>query len=877
MQRRIKSIHIVSSLAILAAMGQAAHADDLLIENGTAREVSTSETFTNVQVGTDASGQILNVVAGGTLSATNSFLGVNAGSLNNTATVSGTGATWTSSEDLNVGFYGASSTLNVGTGGQVTASDIKMGGGASSNNNTINVNGGTITTAGDMILGYAGTSNVMNLVTGGDALSGNAYIGLEATADYNSASLTGTGSVWVNSGLLQVGSLGSSNALSISGGADMTVAADALIGASAGSNYNSIELSDDGSTLSTATLYVGRGGSNNDLDIYDGADVTSSQVRIGGGTGSSGTTANYNSASISGQGSTWTIASTLRVGAGTASSSSFNSLGVYNGAVVTAGTKTFVGYDANSDSNSIIISGTGATLNAGELIIGNGGSTGNSVTVTGDGNLNATAVSVAGDNELSLGSAAEINATSITFATNSLFTVELDAADKAEMDIANTATLAGQLKLGFGEGDTISKRYSLFTAGNISGTFDSVNDDEIPEGFTSTVQYSGTEAYLEFTGELGADGTFTKNAEEVVDSINYSFNFGSFLTWNFASLFGMLSDLEEDIDQLAAETGPGSAGLGVFQMSNSFMGMMSNPYLSSQSTYSAATVDGQQISPAADVVDTRWNAWGAALGGTSNTSGDEATGSSDVGSKAFGIATGWEKAISPTGTMGFATAIGGTSWDIADAMGQGTGSFLQAGLYGSHQLDNGYVSLAASYGWHRMSASRTIDVVGIETLDSDFNMHSLAGRLETGRNLAKGVTPYAALQVQGMYTPAYAEESDAVDDGFALAYDDSTSTSARTELGLRLEAKPHDTTTLSGRLAWAHDVMGDQSVDMSFVALDAGSFTVEGAERASDSALISLGTAYRPAADTTISLNVESELSQESQAYGGGVTIAVAW
>jgi T5SS/PEP-CTERM-associated repeat protein len=871
MARKTNVFYTVSVLATLAATGPGARAADLSVDNGNTRTVNSLESFTNAMVGENASNQILNIVSGGTLNATNSFIGTNANSASNTANVS-TGGSWATTGDLNVGFFGRASTLNL-AGGTASASDIKIGGDAASDSNAVNVtNYGTLSTTGDIILGYAGTYNQLNLSTNGDAVSVNAFLGLEATADNNTASITGTGSVWTNSNVLNVGVLGSSNKITISQGADMIVTADALIGANVDANYNSIEVTDDGSSLSSVTLYVGRNGDNNDLAIYSGADVTSTNVRIGGGSGSI-TSADHNSASASGDGSTWNISGTLRVGSGTGTSTSNNSLSVSNGAVVTAA-KTFVGYDANSNDNNIGIAGMGARLNAGELVIGRSGASGNVVEVEDNASMVATSISVTAANELILGHSADIDATSLTFASGSEFTVAMDSADRGSFDVTGLASLAGTLNLTLDEGSSFSKRYNLINGGSISGTFTTLNRDDIPEGFTPTVRYSGREVYVDFAGNLGAGGTYTRNAEVVRSTINSSFNFGSFFTFDFTSLFSSLANLSKTLNQLAAQNGPTSAGLGVSQTSGSFLSAMSNPYRAAPGSFSSAAADGQYITPAADVITPDWKMWGAVLGGGGQTSGNTDIGSSDVTSYGYGLATGWEKNVSPNETRGFSIAGGGTDWDIADDMGGGNGTFLQLGVNANKSFSANYVSASASYGFHNMESSRTVED---QNITADFNMHTLASRLEAGHMLSANLTPYAALQVQLTHTPAYTEDATGSDEGFALGYDDTTQAAARTELGLRWQTNPNDATTLSGSIAWAHEFTSDESVQARFVTIDSDSFAITGAKPASDSGLASLGATFRQSANTTLSFNLNSQFNQDSQNYGGGVTLAVTW
>ena len=197
--------------------------------------------------------------------------------------------------------------------------------------------------------------------------------------------------------------------------------------------------------------------------------------------------------------------------------------------------------------------------------------------------------------------------------------------------------------------------------------------------------------------------------------------------------------------KLAAQNGPTSAGLGVSQTSGSFLSAMSNPYRAAPGSFAFAAADGHYITPAADVITPDWKMWGVVLGGGGQTSGNTDIGSSDVTSYGYGLATGWEKNVSPNETRGFSIAGGGTDWDIADDMGGGNGTFLQLGVNANKFFSANYVSASASYGFHNMESSRTVED---QNITADFNMHTLASRLEAGHMLSANLTPYAALQVQ---------------------------------------------------------------------------------------------------------------------------------
>jgi hypothetical protein len=91
---------------------------------------------------------------------------------------------------------------------------------------------------------------------------------------------------------------------------------------------------------------------------------------------------------------------------------------------------------------------------------------------------------------------------------------------------------------------------------------------------------------------------------------------------------------------------------------------------------------------------------------------------------------------------------------------------------------------------------------------------------------------YAAIQAQSFHTPGY-NETDAIANGFALAYASRDATDTRSELGARfdrvLALYPNAVLALRGRVAWAHDWVSDPSLAPVFQTLPGASFIVNGA------------------------------------------------
>lgn len=370
-------------LAAATALFASASADAVnLIFDSSPAPIGTAQVAdTSFWVGVNLPGVIASIVGPGggvTVNAggNSAALGINAGSTGNSLTVTGAGAALTVAESIYVGNGGASNALAIESGAVASCGSFYMGALATSNGNTFDLRTqATLTTSGDVGFGLVGG------------------------AATNVATVAGTGTTWTVNGNAYIGNASVGNTLTISGGGKVLAnTLDVLIGATPGADSNRVTVTGGGSELSNLsalplhTLYVGRSGNSNTLEILAGGKVTSGNVRIGGGSGATGSPFG-NGATVDGGGSTWTIAGTLRVGAGVAGTNS--RLDVTGGGVVTVTGNSFVGYDAVNDDNSVLVSGSGSQLNVQALTIGRvSGAANNFVTLANGGTLSAASITL---------------------------------------------------------------------------------------------------------------------------------------------------------------------------------------------------------------------------------------------------------------------------------------------------------------------------------------------------------------------------------------------------------------------------------------------------------------------------------------------------
>jgi outer membrane autotransporter protein len=174
-----------------------------------------------------------------------------------------------------------------------------------------------------------------------------------------------------------------------------------------------------------------------------------------------------------------------------------------------------------------------------------------------------------------------------------------------------------------------------------------------------------------------------------------------------------------------------------------------------------------------------------------------------------------------------------------------------------------------------------------DQLNANFDGQSYGVRLESGYRVGVlptlGVTPYGAVQLQDFHTQAYSE-SDVSGagfvTGFGLSYAAMNATDVRTEIGSRLDAPTLIgglPLILRGRVAWAHDFVGNPALSASFQTLPGASFTVNGAPIAHDSALTSAGAELFLTPRWTLLAKFDGEFANGSQTYAGSGTLRYAW
>ena len=236
-----------------------------------------------VRVGNSGSGNSLVISNGGEVVILGAgVVGSAATSSNNSVLVSGSGSVWTNTSEVDIGSLGIGNSLVISSSGTVFNSDGYIGKSSGSDNNSVLVtgNGSVWTNTGNLNVGYDGSGNSLVISNSGTVFDSEGWIGVGA--DSNSVLITGSGSVWNNSIDLYVGYFNSGNSLVISDGGTAFSAYDGAIGYGATSSSNSVLVTGSGSVWTdTGDFKVGYAGSGNSLVISNGGTLVSSNLFVG--------------------------------------------------------------------------------------------------------------------------------------------------------------------------------------------------------------------------------------------------------------------------------------------------------------------------------------------------------------------------------------------------------------------------------------------------------------------------------------------------------------------------------------------------------------------------------------------------------------------
>ncbi len=536
--------------------------------------------------------------------------------------------------------------------------------------------------------------------------------------------------------------------------------------------------------------------------------------------------------------------------------------------------------------------------------------------ITGTGTFHDTVIEAGGTFQPGTGAGGTttwVNG-NLSMAAGSALAIGVNPAAASSLNVVGTATLSGgAVKANFTPGNFIAKQHTILTAGKLVGSFGSLVNVNLPANFKSSLSYDATHVFLNLTlnftptpdptpetpvapqptaPALPAASQLPGNQSGVANTLINYFN----ATGGIPTVFGTLN--AASLSQVTGEANTGGQQSSV-QAMNDFLGAFFSTLAADNGAAGAGAGGGATFyddptpkAAAARAIAARtdrkpalvpapvWSVWGRAYGGWNSNGGNSATGSSATTSNVYGVLAGATYRVSPDTVIGFGLGGGGTSFSVANGLGSGSSSLMQAGIFGIHHFGSAYVGAAVAYGFQEVATKRTVAAGGGDMLQASFKTSSIATRLEAGNRFAAGevnVTPYGALQFASLSIPAYGETSTIPGGGlFSLNFAKQSPTDTRTEIGARIEkafAMPDGLLTLGGRAAWVHDFNPASTATASFQALPGTSFEVAGAAGAVNAALVDASAEMKWTNGFSFRTTLEGNFASNARSYSARGTI----
>jgi outer membrane autotransporter protein len=466
----------------------------------------------------------------------------------------------------------------------------------------------------------------------------------------------------------------------------------------------------------------------------------------------------------------------------------------------------------------------------------------------------------------------------------------------SRLSVGGAASINGTLAMAVVPGlFTTGTRYRVLTAdGGVTGTFARVTSASPLLSFSPDYLPAAIDVTLGLNSLTG----FTSNASlgRALDGLTNNPAFASL----FTALYGLTStgQVRDALNQIGGSTqnvsGGSSAVMGGTQV---VTGALAQQVAAGRGASTVAQAPGasrvqlasldpvaalaQGPAPTPFVTTSPWSAWLTGFGVMGGISGNASAAS--VSYATGGAALGADYRLDPAFLLGTFTSYSGTGSSVTGAPGSGSIDSYAVGSYASWTSGRTYVDGLLGYAYSDTSLKRTIAFPGFGpvTARARTDGHQVFSSLELGRSYGfiEGATlaPFVGVQASVLDQAPFTETGGGA---LNLAVRGDTVSSVRTQIGARV-SKDFDMgegklINLSLKLGWAHELSDTgSSTTATFASAPGATFSVPGARRGRDTALVGVGASAKMHPNVNIYVRYDGDLNGADDAHAvmGGVRL----
>ncbi|MGE3905998.1 MAG: autotransporter domain-containing protein [Reyranellaceae bacterium] len=544
------------------------------------------------------------------------------------------------------------------------------------------------------------------------------------------------------------------------------------------------------------------------------------------------------------------------------------------GTLVLSGANTYTG-DTAIDGGVLLVNGS--LLGGGDTVVASGATLGGVGTVSGTTVVNAGGTLAPGN---SIGALTVANA---TFATGSIFEVELNdggntiGVNSDHLNVTGTATITGGTihvtpENGTDDGTTYvpGTTYTVLTfatAGAPGGEFDAVTDDYAFLDFVDS--YDASNVYLTSSLVGGGAGTcpgglsFNQNgACGGVLSIGSGGLYMAVVNLSNAEAPGALDRLSGEIHASVQSTliedsrFAREAALGRLRMA-------------------LGAVGADKAGTAERRVNDDVTFWGRGFGswGDWNGNGNAAGFDRSIG----GFFLGGDARVWDTVRLGAFGGYANTGFDADRRHSDGSADSWHVGVYGGTRLGNLGLRVGGAWAWHDLELDRSVAFTGFaDSPSSSYDARTWQVFAEAGYRIGfEGIAfePFAGVAHVDLHADGYDERGGQA----ALSSDSQDMSTTFTTIGLRAETQFQlggTTARLTGMAGWRH-AFGDVRPKAAHAFAGGSEFDVAGVPIARDAAVLDLGAAVDLVENVTLGVSYSGQFGSGFTDHGLDASIVV--